>query len=77
MCILESNIIPVRGPKTRFKKAYMRQPWGPERRRNRCTIYVHLLRNDWNRGSGATGATLGLPLPSCKSLKYRLWGYWG
>ena len=25
---------------------------------------------------GAAGATLGLPLPTSKSLQYRLWGYW-
>ena len=40
-------------------------------------MYVHIVRDDWNTGSVATEATLGLRLPTSKSLEYELWGYWG
>ena len=40
-------------------------PWG----------YLCQRANHWNTGSAATGATLALPLPTSKSLEYRLWGY--
>ena len=47
------------------KLAVLGLPWGSAR------------ADHWNTGSGVTGSTLGLPLPTSKSLEYRLWSYWG
>jgi hypothetical protein len=57
--------------------------------RNRCPVSVHLLRllelprgtlcqpaNPWIPSSRATEATSGHPLPTSKSLDYKLLGYW-
>ena len=52
-------MIPARGPQTRFKKHI----WGNLGIQSEVVTgvrHVRLLRNDWNTGSGATGATFGL-----------------